>query len=146
MIGRRVGSGKDARPGLELWSPRAQLCHVSGALSTQPQAPTFSTMFTMVLVDFHHCDGTSLSLSLMCAHSLYSTEGGTGHCVMPCAVMPCPMLASRPHSPLLHWHVDGLRTIGEYMYCMCLNERVISLFIFETLLCVCVRTVMHMGI
>lgn len=74
---------------------------------------------TVVNIQYRVYHGT---VSLSCAHSLYSAEGGTGQCVMPCAVMPRPTLASRLLSPLCRWHVDGLRTAGEYTYA-CVSER-----------------------
>lgn len=62
----------------------------------------------------------SLSISHVCTFSLYSAEGGTGRCVMPCATMPCPTLASCPLLPLLHWHVKELIASGECMQvCVC---------------------------
>lgn len=65
----------------------------------------------------------SLSISHVCTVSLYSAEGGTGRCVMPCAAMPCPTLASCPLLPLLRWHVKELIASGECMrVCVCVSE------------------------
>lgn len=95
--------------------------------------------FTMVLVVIIMMAHFSLSLSRVCEHSLYSAEGGTGRCVMPCAVMPCPTLASCPLSlPCSTGMMMGSEPQGNICMCVRVWTREWFPFLSLNMPCVCV--------